>query len=138
MASGSAIARMAKDRLRKGGSSIILDEEKLAIEDITAEIVGKGARHGDKLCGEVINTAAYYLGIGLGNVVNMLNPEMIVIGGGVSAMGNMILNPARKSMKAHAFKLPASKVRVVRAKLGFDSGLYGAAIYSRLRLGGIT
>jgi glucokinase len=61
---------------------------------------------------------------------------MIIIGGGVSGMGEMILRPARRSMKEYAFKLPARTVRVVKVGLGTDSGLLGAAIYAQLMAGG--
>ena len=57
--------------------------------------------------------------------------QTIVVGGGVSAMGERLLRPARKSMKKHAFKLQAGTVRIVRTALKADSGLIGAAIYAR-------
>jgi len=136
LASGTAIARMAKEGLRSGEKSILLDMTYGVIDDVRAETVAAGARKGDALCKRVINQAACYLGIGLGNLVNIFNPQMIIIGGGVSAMGEMILRPARRSMKEHAFKLPASTVRVVRVGLGTDSGLLGAAIYAQLMAGG--
>jgi len=57
----------------------------------------------------VINRAAYYLGVGLANIINIFNPEMIVIGGGVSKMGEMLLKPAREVAKQRAFKLPVAR-----------------------------
>ena len=136
LASGTAIARMAKEGLRSGGKSILLDMTYGVIDDVRAETVAAGARKGDALCKRVINQAACYLGIGLGNLVNIFNPQMIIIGGGVSGMGEMILRPARRSMKEHAFKLPAGTVRVVRVGLGTDSGLLGASVYAQLMAGG--
>ncbi len=136
LASGTAIARMAKERVRNGEKSILPDMCHNAIDLITAEDVAAGARRGDALCRRVINTAGRYLGVGLGNLVNIFNPQMIIIGGGVSGMGEMILRPARRCMKDYAFKLPAKTVRIVRAGLGVDSGLLGAAIYVQLMAGG--
>jgi glucokinase len=136
LASGTAIARMAKERLRNGEKSILPDMCHNAIDLIKAEDVAAGARKGDALCRDVINTAGRYLGVGLGNLVNIFNPQMIIIGGGVSGMGEMILRPARRSMKDYAFKLPAKTVRIVKAGLGVDSGLVGAAIYAQLMVGG--
>ncbi len=136
LASGSAIARMAKERLRKGEKSILIAMSGKVINDITAEMVSQGAKKGDALCCEVISEAARFLGIGLANITNIFNPQMIVVGGGVSSMGELILKPARKHMKGYAFKLPVKTVRVVRAGLGADSGLLGAAIYARLMAGG--
>ena len=132
MASGTAIARMADDRLRSGWESILSKSRR----KITAEDVAAAAQKGDALACQVIDDAAGYLGIGMAGLVNLFNPQMIVVGGGVSALGERLLRPARKSMKQHAFKLPAGTVRVVRSALGADSGLMGAAIYARRQAGG--
>jgi glucokinase len=135
MASGTAIARMAMERLAAGGKSCLAELTHGKMEDVTAELVAEAARRGDGLALSVINEAARYLGIGMANLVNIINPEMIIIGGGVSKMGSMLFRPARKSMKEHAFKLPARTVRVVRPRLGMDAGLMGAAIYTQEGLG---
>ena len=132
MASGTAIARMADDRLRSGWESILSKSRR----KITAEDVAAAAQKGDALACQVIDDAAGYLGIGMAGLVNLFNPQMIVVGGGVSALGERLLRPARKSMKQHAFKLPAGTVRVVRSALGADSGLMGVAIYARQQAGG--
>jgi glucokinase len=98
-------------------------------------LVSEAARRDDSLALDVIDEAARYLGIGLANLVNIINPQMIIMGGGVSRMGGMLFRPARKSMKEHAFKLPARTVRLVRPRLGMDAGLMGAAIYTQESLG---
>ena len=136
LASGTAIARMAREHLSEGQRSILQDIVGKQTASVTAEHVAMAGRKRDVVALAIIREAAYYLGIGLSNLVNLLNPQMIVIGGGVSAMGEMLLRPARKSMKEHAFKLPAATVRVVRAKLNPDSGVLGAAAYAYSRLGG--
>ena len=134
MASGTAIARMAQQRLAAGGKSRLAELARGKIEDVTAELVTVAARRKDGLALSVIDEAAGYLGIGLANLVNIINPQMIIIGGGVSKMGAMLFSPARKSMKEHAFKLPARTVRVVRPRLGMDAGLMGAAIFTQEKL----
>jgi glucokinase len=131
LASGTAIGRMARERLAHGEKSIMRALAGNVIEDVTSKTVARAARKGDLPAIDVIHTAAGYLGIGLANLVNILNPQMIIVGGGVSSMGAMLLGPARKSMKAHAFKLPANTVRIVRPALGTDAGLAGAAEYAR-------
>jgi glucokinase len=136
LASGTAIARMARERLAGWEKSVLTDMVSGAIDEVTASDVARGARQGDPLCLDVVDVAARYLGVGLGNIVNIFNPQMIVIGGGVSGMGEMFLKPARKAMKEHAFKLPARTVRVVRARLGVNSGLLGAALYTQMHTGG--
>jgi glucokinase len=136
MASGTAIARMAQERLRSGWKSILSPMVKKGKANITAEDVAAAAKKGDALAKGVIDDAAGYLGLGMANLVNLFNPQMIVVGGGVSALGEKLLRPARKSMKQHAFKLPAGTVHVVRSALGADSGLMGAAVYTRQQTGG--
>jgi len=131
LASGTAIGRMARERLALGKASIMCALAGNVIEGVTSKTVAKAARKGDLLALDVIHTAADYLGIGLANLVNIINPQMIIVGGGVSSMGAMLLGPARKSMKAHAFKLPANTVRIVRPALGMNAGLAGAAEYAR-------
>ena len=138
LASGTAIANMAKERLRGWEESLLTEMVGGAIDEITAETVAKAAKKGDGLCCDIVNAAARFLGVGLGNLVNIFNPQMIIIGGGlVSGMGEMILRPARKSMREHAFKLPSKTVRVVRAGLGADAGMLGAAIYAQLQCEGM-
>jgi glucokinase len=136
LASGTAIACMARERVCNGEKSIMLDMVDGIPASITAEHVTVAGRKRDILALSVICEAAYYLGIGLSNLVNLFNPQMIVIGGGVSTMGEMLLRPARKSMKDHAFKLPASTVRVVKSKLNPDAGILGAAAYAQQKVGG--
>jgi glucokinase len=131
LASGTAIARMARERLGDGEKSLLHDMAGVGAAEVNGETVFKAAKRGDKLSCDIISAAGRYLGVGLGNLVNIFNPEMIVVGGGVSEMGEMILGPARRSMREYAFGLPARTVRVVRAKLRADSGLLGAAIYAR-------
>lgn len=136
LASGTAIARMAKELLQKGERSILTEMMNSTGTDITAETVVVAARRGDALASRVIGMSAWYLGIGLANLVDIFNPQMIIIGGGVSGAGEMLLRPARKSMKEHAFRLPSKTVRIVRSKLGTNAGLLGAALYERSRLRG--
>jgi len=136
LASGTAIARMATERICSGENSMLLDMVGGIPASITAEHVTVAARKRDVLALSVIREAAYYLGIGLSNLVNLFNPQVIVIGGGVSAMGEMLLRPARKSMKEHAFILPASTVRIIKSKINPDGGILGAAAYAQLKLGG--
>jgi glucokinase len=129
LASGWAIAKEAVTRINQGESSSITELVDGRLENITAEMVATAARRGDGLACDIVAKAANYLGIGLANLVNIFNPELIVIGGGLSKMGNMLLNPAEKVIKERAFRLPAQSVRVVRARLGSNAGIIGAAAH---------
>jgi glucokinase len=100
------------------------------IENITAEKVEKAARRGDSLALEVISQVATYLGVGILNLVNIFNPQVIIVGGGVAKMGNLLLEPVRQVVSERAFKLAAGAVRIVPAQLGEDAGVLGAAVFA--------
>jgi glucokinase len=82
---------------------------------------------GDEKAAAAFVAIGRYLGIMLGSVVNTLNPEMIIIGGGVSASWDAFIEPLRREIKLRAFPEPAARARVVRSKLGDDAGMIGAA-----------
>ncbi|MCU0641601.1 MAG: ROK family protein [Candidatus Margulisbacteria bacterium] len=84
------------------------------------------ARQGDATALKVINETAHYLALGIANLVNIFNPEMVILGGGVSKMRELLLNPIRVEFKKYALTLPAKHVKIVRAKLGSESGVLGA------------
>ena len=129
LASGTAIAREAQRRIFQGEKSSIMEFiTPKGSDSITAEAVGLAAKQGDALACEIVNTAAYFLGIGIANVVNIFNPEMVIVGGGVSKMGEMLLKPTRKVVKQRAFQLPTGTARIVRSRLGDNAGIIGAAI----------
>ena len=130
MASGRAIAREAIRRIRDGENSALTDIVAGKIEDITAKEVSQAAQGGDRLALEVVSQAANYLGVGIVNVVNIFNPEMIVIGGSVAKMGELLLNPVRQLVREKAFELSAQAVPIVPAGLGDDVGLLGAAVFA--------
>jgi len=130
VASGTAVAKEAIRRISQGERSSITEIVGGKIEDITAEEVGAAAQKGDALALEVVSQAATYLGVGMVNLVNIFNPEMIIVGGGVSKMGDLLLNPARQVVKERAFQLSAQAVRIVPAQLGEDGGVLGAAVFA--------
>jgi len=103
------------------------------IQKVSAEGVARAAEGGDRLAHEVISRAAEYLGIGLLNLVHIFNPDMIVIGGGVSLIGERLLGPARHIVNTKAFRLPREAVRILPAQLGVDAGVIGAAMYAALQ-----
>jgi glucokinase len=131
LASGTAIAREAIKRISQGEGSSLSQIAGGKIENITAEKVGVAARGGDGLALEVISKAATYLGVGMVNLVNIFNPEMIIVGGGVAQMGDLLLEPARRVVTERAFQLSAQAVRIVLAQLGDNAGVLGAAIFAQ-------
>jgi glucokinase len=131
LASGTAVAKEAIRRIKRGEESYLTEIVEGKLENITAEKVSIAAQNGDSLALEIIMQAATYLGVGLVNVVNIFNPEMIVIGGGMAQMGDLLLNPARKVVRERAFPVSAGAVRIVPAQLGNNAEIIGAATFAR-------
>jgi glucokinase len=129
LASGTAIARDAVERIKRGEKSSLADVGG-EVNKITAEAVGKAARNGDRLSLDVIARAGYYLGIGLVNIANIFEPEMIVLGGGMSELGEMLIGPGKKMVQERAFSAAGRAVRIVTAQLGNEAGVYGAAAFA--------
>ena len=130
LASGTAVAKEAMQRIKQGERSALTEIVGGKIGNITAEKVSIAAQDGDSLASEVILKAATYLGVGLVNLVNIFNPEMIVIGGGMAKMEDLLLNPARQVVIERAYQLPTRAVQIVSARLGDDSGVLGAAVFA--------
>ncbi len=126
-ASGGAVGRKAREFLRAGEISLVRDKVQGKIDRVTAETVVGAARAGDSLALQILETAITYLGMGVANIVSILNPEIIVLGGGLFQAADLLLGPVRKEFKRWAQPLAAKKVRIVLSALGEDTGLYGAA-----------
>lgn len=93
------------------------------------------AKSGDPAALESFRKCAYYLGIGLGIVINLLNPEKILIGGGVVSAGKFLLGPAVEEARRRSHRISFAGCRIEKAALGNDAGLAGAAAWARLGAG---
>lgn len=129
MASGTAIAALGAAAVRRGDAPRI--ERFAAGAEVTAEHVARAAAEGEESAIEIIHTAGHYLGLGLSDNVNLFNPELIVIGGGVAKIGAPLLDPAIATMRARAFKRLAADVRIVPAALGDRAVAAGALALAR-------
>lgn len=98
----------------------------------TAADVVSAARAGDALAHEILETAGVYLGIALGTLVNLFNPQVIVLGGSVLKAGSLLLKPMRRSMVESSWASARKGLRIVRPALGDDVGLIGAVEFARL------
>jgi glucokinase len=132
LASGTAIAQEARQRVARGVPTLIADLAEGDPDRISAKLVAEAAEAGDVEAQEILDTAMDYLGLGMANLVNLLNPELIVIGGGLSKMGDRLFQPVRRAIDRRAFRAPAQAVRVVPAELGDDAGVLGAAVVAML------
>ncbi len=136
LASGSALAREARRHVKAGESMAILEASGGDLDRISAETIFQAAQQGDRLAGKLIQQTGRYLGVGLANLVNIFNPELIIVGGGLSNMGEHLMGPARDVMQERAYQVSANAVRIVPALLGNDSGLIGAAAWVRRQSAG--
>jgi len=130
LASGTALAGEARHRIEEGVTTSILEYANGDPEKVTAEVIHSAAKHGDGLAKELITRTGYYVGVGLANLINIFNPELIVIGGGLSNIGDMLLKPAFKTAGERAYKEAFHAVRFASAELGRNSGVLGAAAFA--------
>ncbi len=134
LASGPAIARQAREAILAGRSTAILDTTPgHDPEEITARIVTEAAERGDLLAAELLARAGFYIGIGIVNLLHLLNPSRIIIGGGVSFAGDLLFDPIRRTVSERAPLVYRQDVDIVPAALGDDAGLVGMAaiVFSR-------
>jgi len=130
LASGTALTREARRRIEEGATTSILQYAGGDIEKVSAEAVHSAARQGDSVARELIARTSYYIGIGLANLINIFNPELIVIGGGLSNIGDMLLEPAFRVAGERAYKQSFQAVRFAFPELGRNSGVVGAAEFA--------
>ena len=130
LASGTALAREARHRIKEGVRTSILEYAEGDVEKVTAQAIHNAAEQGDSLAKELIAQTGYYVGVGLANLINIFNPELIVIGGGLSNIGDMLLEPAFKTAGERAYKEAFQAVRFASAELGRNSGVLGAAAFA--------
>ena len=121
------IVRDVITQIKKGEKTLIKKLVNGKLSKITPEIISRAARAGDRFAKEIWRDVGNKVGTGLAGVVNLLNVEKIVIGGGVAETGKILFDSIKKTIAARAMKLPAKTVKVVKAKLRRDAGLIGAA-----------
>ena len=121
-ASATAIVRMTREASPRYPESVLH-----ASQNLTAESIFAAGLKGDELALEIFRRMGVYLGIGLANLINILNPEMIVIGGGVVNGWDLFERDMMQQVEERAFPLLAARVKIERAKCGDDAGLLGAA-----------
>jgi glucokinase len=109
------------------GPGIARAAQRVFQRPIEARQVVKQARQGDAQARKIIAQAGHDLGLALANLVDILNPQMIVIGGGVAGARNLLAGPARETLKLWAQPLAAKQVRISCSRLGARAGMLGAA-----------
>ena len=126
-ASATAIANFAKEKIKQGRRSLITEIVKGDINKITSKVVYEGLLNNDKLAKEVWDDFIKYLSVGVGNILNVFNPEVVVIAGGVINAGEKLFVPLKNEVKKRAFDIVYSVAKILPAKLGERAGAIGAA-----------
>ncbi len=132
LACGPAIARRARERLASapGSGAILRSLVDGDLTALTAELVSRAALQGDVAAEEVLLAASRDLGLGIGNALSLMNPQRVVLGGGVIKAGEKYLAAVRQA--AHANTLPEISAEIVPAMLGDDAPLWGAVALAQL------
>lgn len=129
-ASGPAIAAAAAKVVMQGGTTAIGEMVDYDLNKITPRVVYEAAVAGDETAQEIYQRAGEAIGIGASNVLVITSARKVVIGGGVAAAGDLLLDPIRRTIQEHVFVMPKELVEVVPAELGTDAGIVGTALWA--------
>lgn len=137
-ASGPAIAERAREALAGDEASMLPRMVDGDLARITARTVYDAAIRGDEIAREVVRDTARFLGSGLANLLNIVNPDVVVLAGGVTEAGDALFEPLRAEVKRRAFRPAVDACRIVPGMLGGSAGVVGAvATFKMQALGGI-
>jgi glucokinase len=106
--------------------------------EVTPDLVSRAATEGDPLAQEVMDETGFWIGVGVTNLINMLNPERFVIGGGIAQAGELLFAPIRRTVESRAVPLQRQTAEIVPAVLGDNAGVMGAGALVLDRLEGLT
>ena len=126
-ASGPNIALRAVEEIEAGAESRLSAIVGGDLAKITAQTVYQAAADGDELALEIVSDTAKFLGVGIGNLLNIFNPEVVVVCGGVTLAGDHLFEPLRRETARRAFKPAVAACRIVPGALSGTAGVYGAA-----------
>jgi glucokinase len=128
LASGQAVTRAGRAAVRRGAETVLVDLMGGDPDRITGPMVTRAAREGDAVSIAILADVGHWLGVGIGGLVNILDPEIVVMAGGVAEAGELLLDPARASYRdtVEAVEM-RPEVPIVLAVLGNNTGVVGAA-----------
>ena len=131
---GVHIARRVRERIESGETSMIRWMVEDDLDRIDAQTVVDAVRNGDRLAIHIWDETCRYLAIGIANAVTLLAPEIVIVGGGIAAAGELLFARLREQVPRFVSMLPATKIKIVPAELGTESGIYGALALARGKL----
>src|SRR6185295_2806623 len=132
LASRTAIFRKIQTAVKDGQKTILTDMLGPELADMRSGDLRKAIRKGDKFVEKVVEEAAEFAGIGIANLINILNPELVVVGGGViEALESEMMPTLVKSAKEHVMSGTMEGIKIEASKLGDHAGITGAAVLAR-------
>ena len=134
-ASGTAIAERAREALAGETEGILLKMCEGQLPKVTAQMVYKAANEGDLIAIDVVRETARFLGAGIGALLNVLNPEVVVLAGGVVNAGEALFGPLKAEIKRRAFAPAVDACRIVPGMLGSSAGVVGAVAAFKAQTG---
>jgi glucokinase len=129
-ASGPAIAAMGMKAVSQGLTTQIGEMCDFDLNRITPELIAKAAKTGDEIAKDIYEQAGFYLGIAAANICTSVGPRRIIIGGGVSQAGELLLDPIRRTIRERVRIMPVEQVEVVLSQLGDNAGVIGVACWA--------
>ncbi|MGV8981708.1 ROK family protein [Clostridium sp.] len=132
--SASGMVNTFIEKLNDGKKSIVEEWINHDINNIQASMISEAYDLNDDLSIEVMHETGQILGFGLANAINLFNPEIIIVGGGMSYAGDRLLNTVRETIRDHSLKISSQVCTVLQAQLGDCAGMIGAASYAKERI----
>ena len=132
LCSRTAIVKEIARQVKKGAKTELTKIVGKDVSDATSGDLAKAVERGDKLVGKVLDRTAKYLALGIANVANLLNPELVVLGGGViEALGEAYVERVRELVRKQPLEAVTRELRIEASQLGDDAGITGAALLVR-------
>lgn len=127
-AAGPSLARQVRERVARGEASIVREWVKGDLSKIDAVMVGQAAQQGDELAMSVVRRGGWIVGLGIVSLLHLFNPEVVVIGGGVANMGEMLFDPLRTAIQKYCIdEAYWRNLKIAPAMLGDNVSIIGAA-----------
>ena len=127
LARRDAIIDCAARKAHLGRATSLLEKSDHDLRYVTPAMIAEAAAEGDEVSIETLEEVGYYIGIGVANAINILNPDKIVIGGGIAQAGDLLFDPIKATVEVNALYAPLQACEIVPAQLGDDAGVLGGA-----------
>ncbi len=131
-ASGPAMAALGVKAVMQGLTTRIGESVAYDLNRITPRVIYEAARAGDAIAKDIFEQVGHYIGVAVANIIVSVGPRKVVIGGGVSQAGDLLLDPIRRTVSDRVHVMPVEKVQIVAATLGPNAGMIGVATWAQM------